>query len=119
MDVSTSRSSDINAPLREFLSNRLPPSESSVPLVHRETTICYAYMCQYAHGCTEKSTRPAQVLTRRCMRYQPEVMRIEPGLSDHLLDTLARKRIKGEKLTATTTAILDELRPDGPMRKGL
>lgn len=119
MDVSTSTSSDINAPLKEFLATRLPPSESSIPLVHRETTICYAYMCQYAYGCTEKSTRPAQVLTRRCMRYQPEAMRIEPGLSDHLLDTLARHRAKGEQLTSNTTAILDKLRPNGPLRKAL
>ena len=119
MDASTSTSSDVNAPLREFLTKRLPPSESSISLVHRETTICYAYMCQYAYGCTEKSTRPAQVLTRRCMRYQPEAMRIEPGLSDHLLDTLARHQAKGEQLTPNTTAILDELRPNGPIRKGL
>ena len=119
MNGSIPTSSDINAPLREFLTKRLPPSESSVPLIHRETTICYAYMCQYAYGCTEKSSRPAQVLTRRCMRYQPEAMRVEPGLSDHLLDTLARHRASGEKLTSSTTAILDELRPDGPMRKRL
>jgi len=107
---------DVNAPLKKFLGRRLPPSESSVPIVHRETTICYAYMCPYAYGCTEKSRRPAQVLKRRCMRYQPEDLRIEPGVTEHALDMLARYRQEGKKLTPVTRAILDELRPEGPVR---
>ena len=112
-----SSTTDIDAPLREFLTNRLPPSASSVQPLHRETTICFAYMCQYAYGCTEKSDRQAQVLTRRCMRYQPESMRIKPGLSEHALDLLARYRDKGAELATSTLTILEHLRPDGPMRK--
>ena len=112
-----SRTSDINAPLRKFLTRRLPPYRSSVKLVHRETTMCYAYMCQYAYGCTEKVSRPAKVLKRRCMRYQPEAMRVEPRLSDHALDVLARRRDAGESIESGTVAILDKLRPNGPIRR--
>ena len=57
MRTAQSRSTDLNAPLRKFLTRRLPPSQSSVKLVHRETTVCYAYMCQYAYACTEKTKR--------------------------------------------------------------
>ena len=110
------RSTDLNAPLRKFLTRRLPPSQSSVKLVHRETTVCYAYMCQYAHACTEKTTRPAKVLERRCMRYQPEEMRATARLSDHALDLLAGRRDAGESLDTGTIAVLDELRPSGAIR---
>ncbi len=111
--------SDLNAPLRKFLTRRLPPSNSSVKLVHRETTVCYAYMCQYAYACTEKSSRPAKVLERRCMRYQPEAMRVEPRMSDFALDMLAQRRDAGECLEAATVAVLEELRPDGPTRRSI
>ena len=50
---------------------------------------------------------------RRCMRYKPEDLRIRPGISDYALDLLAKRRKSGERLAAETTAILDELRPDG------
>ena len=110
------RTSDLNAPLRKFLTRRLPPSDSSVKLVHRETTVCYAYMCQYAYACTEKTTRPVKVLERRCMRYQPEQMRAAPRLSDHALDLLATRRDSGESLDAGTVAVLNRLRPNGPIR---
>ena len=112
-----SRSTDLNAPLRKFLTRRLPPSQSSVKLVHRETTVCYAYMCQYAYACTEKTARPVKVLERRCMRYQPETMRAEPRLSDHALDLLARRRAAGETLDTGTVAVLERLRPNGPIRR--
>ena len=84
--------------------------------MHRETTVCYAYMCQYAYACTEKASRPVKVLERRCMRYQPEEMRAEPRLSDHALDMLARRRDAGEELDEGTVAVLDKLRPNGPIR---
>ena len=44
-------------------------------------------------------------------------LRIRPGISDHAPDLLAKRRKSGEALAAQTTAILDELRPDGPIRK--
>jgi len=105
--------------LSSFLSTRLPPSESGVRDIYRETTICYAYMCPYAYGCTEKTARAAQVLNRRCMRYQPEEMRVAPGLSDLALDLLAQRREKGKPVGAATAEMLDRLRPNGPMRKVL
>ena len=117
MRSTRSRSTDLNAPLRKFLTRRLPPSQSSVKLVHRETTVCYAYMCQYAYACTEKTSRPVKVLERRCMRYLPEAMRVEPRLSDHALDLLARRRAAGESLNTGTAAVLDRLRPNGPIRR--
>ncbi len=98
---------------------RMPPSASRVPAIYRETTICYAYMCSYAYGCQEKTTRPAQVLRRRCMRYLPDFMKIRPGLSDHALDLLARRRQRGEKLTSASNAVLDRFRPGGPMRESV
>ena len=107
----------INKPLNDFLSTRMPPSSSRVPPIYRETTICYAYMCCYAYGCTEKTGRPAQVLMRRCMRYMPDSMRIKPALSDLALDMLAKRQQAGERLSPTTTAALDQFRPDGPTRK--
>ncbi len=117
MRSTRSRSTDLNAPLRKFLTRRLPPAQSSVKLVHRETTVCYAYMCQYAYACTEKTARPVKVLERRCMRYLPEAMRVEPRLSDHALDLLARRRAAGESLNTGTAAVLDRLRPNGPVRR--
>jgi hypothetical protein len=105
--------------LSSFLGTRLPPSESGVRDIYRETTICYAYMCPYAYGCTEKTARAAQVLNRRCMRYQPEEMRVAPGLSDLALDLLAQRREQGKPVAATTSIMLDHLRPNGPMRKML
>ena len=107
----------LDSPLNTFLSSRLAPSESSVPALYRETTICYAYMCSYAYGCTEKTARPAQVLTRRCIRYLPDELKIKSGLSDLALDLLARRRQRGQRLGPATAALLDEHRPDGPMRK--
>ena len=105
--------------LSSFLNTRLPPSESGVRDIYRETTICYAYMCPYAYGCTEKTARAAQVLNRRCMRYQPEEMRITPGLSDLALDLLAQRREQGKPVGTATTKVLNHLRPNGPMRKVL
>ena len=103
--------------LSSFLSTRLPPSESGMRDIYRETTICYAYMCPYAYGCTEKTARAAQVLNRRCMRYQPEEMRVAPGLSDLSLDLLAQRREQGKPVGTATIELLDRLRPNGPMRK--
>lgn len=117
MRVRTPTPGALDKPLDAFLGTHMPPSSSRVPPIYRETTMCYAYMCPYAYGCSEKTNRPAQVLMRRCMRYMPETMRIKAGLSDFSLDLLAQRRKSGEKLNAATNAILDDLRPDGPMRK--
>jgi hypothetical protein len=107
----------IDRPLDQFMSNHMPPSSSRVPPIYRETTLCYAYMCSYAYGCSERTNRPSQVLMRRCMRYMPEAIRIKPGLSDLALDLLAKRREAGELLSPVTSTILDELRPNGPLRK--
>lgn len=103
--------------LDKFLNNHMAPSDSRVPAIYRETTTCHSYMCIYAYGCPEKTSRPAQVMMRRCMRYMPEELRIKPGVSDLALDILAKRRKDGGKLESKTTAILDELRPNGPLRK--
>ncbi len=79
--------------------------------------MCHSYMCIYAHGCSEKTNRPAKVLIRRCIRYMPEELRIKPGVSDLALDLLAKYRKTGQTIGSKTTAILDELRPNGPIRK--
>jgi len=107
----------LDKPLEKFLSTHMQPSTSRVPPIYRETTKCYAYMCPYAYGCSEKTNRPAQVMMRRCMRYMPEELRIKPALSDFSLDLLAKQREDGEGLSQATTAILDEYRPNGPIRK--
>ena len=65
----------------------------------------------------QKTARAARVLNRRCMRYQPEEMRVTPGLSDLALDLLAKRRERGKPVSAATSEILDRLRPNGPMRK--
>ena len=104
-------------PLDDFVSTHMPPSSSRVPPIYRETTTCYAYMCPFAYGCREKTTRPANVMMRRCMRYMPEQLRIKAGVSDFALDLLAKRRKSGDKLASATTAILDDLRPNGPIRK--
>ncbi len=99
--------------LGEFLTTRLPPSHSGVRDIYRETTMCYPYMCAYAYGCSEKGERAAQVLTRRCMRYLPESMRVQPVISEMALDLLARRRQRGHKLAPGTLKALDRLRPAG------
>ncbi len=53
----------------------------------------------------------------RCMRYLPEALRVPPAVSDFALDILACHREKGEKLSADTGMILDEMRPNGPLRR--
>ena len=105
--------------LDTHLSRHVAPSTSHVPPIYRETTMCYSYMCQYAYGCTEKTNRPAQVMMRRCMRYMPDDLRIAPGVSDLALDLLAKRRQEGKKLSKETTAILDQYRPNGPIRKSI
>ena len=105
--------------LDDSLSARMSTSSSRVPAVYRETTVCYAYMCPYAYGCVERAARPAQVLRRRCMRYLPQWMRVTPTLSDLALDLLAGRRQRGEYLSPETVVVLDRLRPNGPVRKGL
>ena len=107
----------LDKPLDDFVGGHIAPSSSRVPPIHREVTTCYAYMCSYAYGCTEKTRRPAQVLMRRCMRYKPEELRIRAGVSDYALDLLAKRRNSGEGIADETAAILDKLRPDGPLRK--
>ena len=107
----------LDEPLEASLGARMPPSSSRVPDIYRETTKCYAYMCGYAYGCSERADRPAQVLMRRCMRYMPESLRIKPALSDLALDLLARQRQRGDPLSAGTRSVLDQLRPDGPIRR--
>ena len=97
--------------------SRVPPSASGVSPLHRQTTKCIPYMCVYAYGCAERPDRAAQVLTRRCMRYMPDSLRVKPKLSDFALDLLARRRQRGEPLSGETTAILDEHRPKGPIRR--
>ena len=109
--------SQLDKPLEEFITTHMPPSSSRIPPIYRETTKCYAYMCPYAYGCSEKTDRPAQVMMRRCMRYMPEELRIKPALSDFSLDLLAKHRENGEGLSKQTNAILDAHRPDGPVRK--
>ena len=107
----------LDEPLEASLGTRMAPSSSRVPDIYRETTKCFAYMCGYAYGCTEKTERAARVLSRRCMRYQPEAMRVEPGLSDLALDLLARRRERGQRLSPVTIGMLDRLRPAGPLRR--
>ena len=109
----------LEKPLDAHLNRHVAPSTSRVPPIYRETTICYSYMCPYAYGCAEKTKRPAQVMMRRCIRYMPDDMRIEPGVSDLALDLLAKRRQGGEQLSKETTAILDQYRADGPMRKSI
>ena len=103
--------------LQEFLATRLPPSHSRVRDIYRETTVCYPYMCAYAYGCSEKGERAARVLTRRCMRYLPEPMRVQPVISEMALDVLARRRQRGQRLSPRTLEALDRLRPAGPVRR--
>lgn len=117
MRATTPVPGQLDGPLDKYLDEHMPPSSSRVPPIYRETTKCFAYMCSYAYGCAEKTARPSQVMMRRCMRYMPEALRIKPGMSDMALDILARLRNSGESLSSETTAILDELRPNGPIRK--
>ena len=107
----------IDKPLDEFLSVHMPPSSSRVPPLYRETTKCISYMCVYAYGCAERTERPAQVLMRRCMRYMPERLRVVPKVSEFALDLLAKQRQAGVEHGQETAAILDEYRPDGPLRR--
>jgi hypothetical protein len=103
--------------LNDFVGAKMAPSSSKVPAIYRDTTRCYPYMCSYTYGCTERTNRTAQVLKRRCMRYLPQEMRITPALSEFSLDLLAKRRQAGEPLSPVTTAVLDQFRPNGPLRK--
>ena len=104
------------AKLQDFLDGRLAPSRSTVRALHRETTVCYAYMCPYAYACSQRTERPAKVLLRRCMRYMPEDMRAEPAISDLALALLARRRRDGGPVSVEARLLLDKIRPNGPLR---
>ena len=56
---------------------------------------------------------------RRCMRYQPDPMRVKPALSEFAMDLLAKRRQAGERLSLVTNEVLDEFRPEDPIRKTL
>ena len=79
-----------------------------------ETTLCIAYMCPWAHACSQATPRPALVFERECLRKYPEEHRPSSGLSDSALDNLAKYREEGIKLETVTIIVLDEFRPDGP-----
>lgn len=102
--------------MQGYLDARLPPSHSSVDALHREVTVCHAYLCPYAYACNQKSDRPAKVLTRRCMRYMPDHMRAVPSLSEMAIDLLARRRRSGGAISPEARLLLDRLRPEGPTR---
>ena len=106
----------VQARIQGFLDARLPPSRSSVDTLHREVTVCHAYLCPYAYACNQKSARPARVLSRRCMRYMPDHMRAVPSLSEMAIDILARRRRSGGSISTDTKLLLDRLRPEGPTR---
>lgn len=82
--------------------------------VSGETTLCIAYMCQFAYMCPSASFRPALVSQRDCYRQYPDEVRPKSGLSEHAIDTLADSRKAGTKLNPATLAVLDQFRPDGP-----
>jgi hypothetical protein len=104
------------AQLPSYLRDRLAPSRSTVRAIHRETTVCYAYMCPYAYACDQKTARQAKVLLRRCMRYMPEGLRAQPAVSDMALDLVAARRDAGGRVSTEGKALLDRVRPDGPLR---
>ncbi|MDD9995299.1 MAG: hypothetical protein OXS35_06075 [Dehalococcoidia bacterium] len=106
----------VQSRMRDYLDTRLPPSRSSVDALHREVTVCHAYLCSFAYACNQKSARPAKVLSRRCMRYMPDHMRVAPSLSEMAIDLLARRRRSGRSISTETKLLLDRLRPDGPTR---
>ena len=104
------------ARLSSFLGDRLSPSRSTVRALHRETTVCCAYMCTYAYACDQKSERQSKVLLRRCMRYMPQEMRATPAVSDMALDLLAARREAGGRVSTEAGLLLDRVRPKGPLR---
>ena len=106
----------VQSRIQGFLDARLPPSRSSVDALHREVTVCHAYLCPYAYACNQKSARPARVLSRRCMRYMPDHMRAPPALSELAIDLLAKRRRSGDHVSADAKLLLDRLRPEGPNR---
>ena len=92
---------------------RIGLATAGSPLVG-ETTLCIAYMCPWAHACSNATPRPALVPQRNCLRKFPEEHRPGSGLSDVALDNLAKHREDGILLKAVTVAVLDEFRPSGP-----
>ena len=106
----------VQSRMQGYLDARLPPSRSSVDALHREVTVCHAYLCPYAYACKQKSARPAKVLSRRCMRYMPDHMRAVPSLSEMAIDLLARRRRSGGAISPEARLLLDRLRPEGPIR---
>ncbi len=106
----------VQSRMQGYLDARLPPSRSSVDALHREVTVCHAYLCPFAYACKQKSARPAKVLSRRCMRYMPDHLRAAPSLSDMAIDLLARRRRSGSSISPETRLLLDRLRPEGPAR---
>ncbi|MDP6667228.1 MAG: hypothetical protein QF357_07485 [Dehalococcoidia bacterium] len=92
---------------------RIGLSTAGAPMVG-ETTLCIAYMCPWAHACSNATPRPALVAQRNCLRKFPEERRPRSGLSDVALDNLAKRREEGTRLEPVTLSVLDEFRPGGP-----
>ena len=82
---------------------------------HIPSTVCHAYFCSFSQICPHKKLRPSRVSMRECLRYKGTTQKT-PYLSEFALDALAQRRVKGKLLTSVTLSILDEFRPNGPLR---
>ena len=81
---------------------------------HIPSTVCHAFFCPL-WVCTHKTLKPSRVRQKNSLSYQKYSEHMD-HLSEFALDILALRRIEGKLLSSITLAILDEFRPNGPLR---
>ena len=102
--------------MEKYLSSPLHKTISNLNRSHQERTTCFSYICPHASRCKHKTTRPANVLLRDCVQQNGKSISDEPNLSNLSLDLLAKRRKQGASLSIKTLALLDAVRPNGPLR---
>ena len=61
------------------------------------TTICYADLCRYADGCTNRTIRPKRIAQAKCPRYWPETLRPSATLSRLVRGLLTQYQVLRDK----------------------
>ena len=105
--------------LDQYLSNPLLNSQGDTSKHHQTVITCYSYLCPFSRKCSTKTLRPSKVSIRKCLRFLPDETKPIGTLSELALDLLSATEQRGEKLSNRTKSILDQYRPNGPLRQRL
>ena len=111
--------SELRTRLDQYLSKPFLTSQGDTNKHHQSVITCYSYHCPFSRKCVIKTQRPSKVSIRQCLRFLPEEAKPFGTLSALALDLLSATEQRGEELSKRTKSILDQYRPNGPLRQRL